>query len=53
MGIPTSLSTTGFSWTRLVQQRWKGKERAIDVDLDGRDGAVVSLALVGNGAYDA
>lgn len=41
-------------------QRWKGKERAIEVDLDardegtgGEDGVVLSLTLVGNGVYDA
>lgn len=43
-----------------VQQRWKGKERAIEVELDERDegyggesGAVLSLTLVGTGVYDA
>ena len=53
MGYPTSSSTTSSSWTRLGQQRWKGKERAIDVGLDGRNGAVVPLTLVGNGVNDA
>jgi len=43
-----------------VQQRWKGKERAVYVGLDGRDegaggedGVVLSLTLVGTGVYDA
>lgn len=52
MGVPSS-STTSSRSTRLLQQSWKGKERAIDVGGDGRDGVVVSLALVGNGVYDA
>lgn len=56
MGFPTTSSTTTSSWTTLTQQRWKGKQRAIDVGLDGRDeatGALVPLTLVGNGVYDA
>lgn len=63
MGIPTVSSrhtTTKSTWTSWVQQRWKGKERAIDVDLDsveegtgGEDGVVVSLTLVGDGLYNA
>lgn len=44
MGLPSS------SWTRRVQQRWKGKERAVD---DAANGVVVSLELVGNGVNDA
>ncbi|KAF8805892.1 acid protease [Phlegmacium glaucopus] len=43
-----------------VKQRWKGKERAMYVELDGRDegaggedGVVLSLTLVGSGLYDA
>jgi len=54
----TTLLTT--LWTSWVQQRWKGKKRAIDVDLDGveegiggEDGVVVSLTFFGDGLYDA
>jgi hypothetical protein len=60
MGSPALSSTHTTGWTKLLHQQWKGKERAIDVDLDGRDegtggegGVVLSLALVGNGVYDA
>ena len=56
MGFQTSSSITSSNWARPVQQRWKGKERAIDVGLNGRDegtGVVVALTLVGNGVYDA
>lgn len=60
MASPIVSSRQTTSWTKQLQQRWKGKERAIDVELDGRDegtggegGVVLSLALVGNGVYDA
>ena len=63
MGLQTISSrhdVTGSGWTMPFLRRWKGKERARDVGLDGtvegtggEDGVVLSLALVGTGVYDA